>query len=197
MIKSAPRSRTWSSFLADYWDNREENLYRLDYTSSTDAFYNGKGQISAAWRVLYMYRGRYTDEDGNKSTVTRNVVDIQLGIPENNLLFQEHFTYSYFQPKLYGKSVEAVVKENVEAAIKDLYQVYFQVPEMPGMEHRRRNWRCVQNIVGGCDHAEMEPISHDIVAFLPKSFYDDRYENDTRVSTTKLLHLSWFLCDST
>jgi hypothetical protein len=175
MIESVPNSSKWKEFLEDFWDYQEEVHFKTGrWTSHVTTYEQGRGKISAIWQVLKRYRGRY-----GLSSVTRNIVDVKLAIPDFNVLLDYHFTYAYF-PKKLSDSIETLVRDQVNAAVVKLYKVYFTNDKKNKL--KRRSWLC-PFVEGSCRHTADESVPQAVIECLPQAFYDDRYPDPTgRVS---------------
>ena len=89
-----------------------------DFTCDLDVNMNGHNKVYAAWHVLDQYRGRW----GRKS-VTRNVVDIIINVPEWNIQVKHHFCFRYFNCS--RGSPETLIPHILKRVVSLFYERYY------------------------------------------------------------------------
>ena len=91
-MPTMPDTFKYRNFLIDLMEFRMQHYFNNDdYTCNLDVNMQGHNKVYAAWHVLDQYRGRW-----GCHSVTRNVVDIIVNVPEWNIQIDHHFCFRYF-----------------------------------------------------------------------------------------------------
>ena len=92
-VPTIPDTFKYRNYLTDMMEFRMQHYFNNDdYTCDLDVNLHGHNKVYAAWHVMDQYRGRW----GRKS-VTRNVVDIIVNVPEWNIV-STPLLFLLFQP---------------------------------------------------------------------------------------------------
>ena len=91
-VPSVPLTKKWSEFLFDLWNWRTHELFEENFVTQIDVNHCGCGKLYAVWCIMDKYRGRY-----RRQNLTRNLVDVQITIPDCNLYISYHCCYKYFR----------------------------------------------------------------------------------------------------
>ena len=107
MINKVPKGYNWGEFLFDFWDFTSQQDFKEEFTTLA-VNHNGHGKLFCNWCVLDRYKTHYQGY-----SLTRNMVDVRLYIPECNLKMEEHFCYKYFSQSWGNPAslVENILKE--------------------------------------------------------------------------------------
>ena len=178
-VTTTPQTNKWIEFVNDVWEWETQKLFEENYVTQLDVNTAGNGKIFAAWRVLDQYRGRYRAKN-----LTRNVVDIQITIPEYNIVIKEHFCYKYFSRK--RGNAYTLVPQLVRSAVAQLYDRYF-VNVSLATSSERVHFTCMY-----CDHEQNEGPDARHVNVIPQWYLDELYRTTQKVSKFNHDHIVLF-----
>ena len=168
-INSTPTTNKWLKFMIDVWQWRTHQLFEEGYVTDLNVNSAGSGKIYAAWRVLDQYRGRYRSRN-----LTRNVVDIMITIPEQNVVIYEHFCFKYFSRS--KGSPYTLVPHILTTALAKLYDRYY-VDRSLNTIGDRVHFTCAY-----CSHDQDEGPEDKHVQTIPKWYLDELYRTTNKVS---------------
>ena len=168
IVTTFPNAKKFSEFLYDFCDYNCRCWMNEKYVSSDEVSMLGRGKIKVMWRVLDKYGARF---DGQG--YTRNIVDVQVIIPELNLVGLEHFCYRYMSRRTGEPAV--VVPRLLRKGIARLYNRFF-VFEGPNFDQLRVSLRCNDT---KCHHKDQDPVPEAIKSMIPPWYYARAYPPDT------------------
>ena len=91
-VPTIPDTFKYRNYLIDLMEFCVQHYFNNDdFTCDLDVNLQGHNKVYTAWRVLDRYRGRW-----GHCSVTRNVVDIIVNIPEWNVQVEHHLCFQYF-----------------------------------------------------------------------------------------------------
>ena len=93
-------------------------LFEENYVTQINVNHCGRGKLYAAWHIMDKYRGRY-----RRRNLARNVVDVQITIPDCNLFISYHFCYKYFRTS--KGSPYTLLPDMLKPIMIRLYDKYF------------------------------------------------------------------------
>ena len=164
-VPSLPDTGKYRNFLTDMMEFRMQHYFNNDdCTCTLEVNVEGHNKVYAAWRVLDQYHGHW----GRKS-VTRNVVDIMINVPEWNVQVQHHFCYWYFN-RSHG-SPETLVASTLKWVVVLFYDRYYTDQTIHNIT-MKKHYLCLN-----CDHEVDEGPSKDLKASILESFYKATYDD--------------------
>ena len=172
-IPSVPLTKKWSEFLFDLWNWCTHELFEENYVTQMDVNRCGCGKLYAAWRIMDKYRGRY-----QRQNLTRNVVDVQITIPDCNLFISYHFCYKYFRTS--KGSPYTLLPDMLKPIMIRLYDKYFIDMTLSNVS-TRVHFTCAY-----CDHNEDEGPEKKHTQMIPKWYMKQLYSTTQCVSKFSL-----------
>ena len=169
MVHTVPDTLKWHNFLFDLSDFRTQHFFNnKDFTSNIGVNGLGHSKVFAHWRVLEKNQGRW----GN--SLTCNVIDITISVPELNLVFSDHFCYRFF-PCSRG-SPHTLIPMLLQEVVSAMYAKYYN---KDGSARNEKTLLCTN-----CDHKVDEGPSEDQCFAIPEWYCDAIYKDTglTRVS---------------
>ena len=119
---------------------------------------NGHNKVYAAWRVLDQYRDRW-----GHCSVTCNVVDIIVNIPEWNVQVEHHLYFWYFNRS--RESPETLIPHIMKWVLGLYYQHYYT-------DGTTENVTMIKHyLCENCDHTVEEGPSENLKESIPEWFY--------------------------
>ena len=175
-----PDTFKYRNYLIDMMEFRMQHYFNSDdFTCDINVNMNGHNKVYVAWRVLDQYRGRW-----GRRSVTRNVVDIIVNIPEWNVQVEHHFCFRYFNRS--RGSPQTLIPHIMKHVVGLYYKCYYSDDTTENVT-MRKHFLC-QN----CDHRVDEGPLENLKESIPEWFYKATYEDQNlpRVSDFSFILLT-------